>query len=913
MRLSIRDIGHKTAGEKEKKRADGVNFEFASKKLEEGGVKATKDDIINFIQQNPTEIPFSRELLDKIFSLEINENRNKYSKEEAYFIIVGSILTSESLESAKEKISDIGWYVVFLELNAGSLSKEYLSAINLNDPNDIQKLTNSFNSLYSKVQEKKIEVKKSEEKSKSGGYISNVVEHDFGDGWKVIYVPAVGEIEPFPGIINSSYDRILEGNKNGLCLGSSTNFYQNNLEGKIYSVRDPSNNPKVTIRIKNNRLEEAKGKNNNPPEPEGARRAEEWFKTIAGLDYKNNYDFSNFPPFDLEAASIKFREDRNKPYHLKWVSLWYKNGIPELDEDVIRRVSEKDPMIISSGLGKIHKELVEPVVKHFCENFIEGSYTGTTRRDRTNAFFVLFGGLNPLPSDVDHEVFKTYRKLPEMVSAVEKLAEIHPRSFYKLGLQEYPEYRQFSDKPVEIFASDDPKVFLSEFSEKEWARPHLDSAIKSAFEKKPEILLDEKIINKDFVRPYIEKAAEVFAEKNKGKLAINFVNFYKSNEKFRNLPNIKKCINICFQDSLKYPEDIHLAREIFTNLKNDDNFTSFKKNAMIIVLSFPGSIDYHDYDKDTDEIDVSIINENSNLVLEIFSEKSEDSQFISSLPHNFYFENLNELESIKSCIILIGKNLADNSSLEILKKFNNIKGYEELLRFAAKKLIEYNPCRFLDLQGEIEEDIYAEFYDEVAKKCLLRNPVSFIGSRHFYLDNNAEYDYLTLNTKFDYQASEDLLVAIINRSNELKKYEDHFLNFISNNHPRLIALYYDELSEINKFKNYINSGIKNFINSDPDSFIDNYVLHDRVWSYNYLDYAVMRSIEQNPYEFLSNYYDYDWAQEYLEMANEKAMNEPRSIKQSSLFSRNKIISLGKIMLSLGFKREHDMAIDLIKD
>jgi hypothetical protein len=500
-----------------------------------------------------------------------------------------------------------------------------------------------------------------------------------------------------------------------------------------------------------------------------------------------------------------------------------------------------------------------------------------------------------------------------MVSAVKKLAEIYPRSFYKLGLQEYPEYRQFSDKPVETFASDDPKLFLSEFSEKEWAKPHLDLAIKSAFEKKPEILLDEKIIDKDFARPHIEKSAEIFAEKNKGKLAINFVNFYTSNEKFRNLPNIKKYINICFQDSLKYPEDIHLARKIFTNLKNDDNFASFKKNAMVIVLSFPGSIDYRDYDKDTDEIDIGIINENSNLVLEIFSERSEDSQFISSFPHNFYFKNLDKLKSIKSCIILIGKNLADYSSLEILKKFSYVKGYEELLRFAAEKLIEYNPCQFLDLQGEIEEGIYAEFYDEVAKKCLLRNPVSFIGSRHFYLDNNAEYDYLVLNTKFDYQASEDLLVAIINRSKELKKYEDHFLNFISNNHPRLIALYYDELSEINKFKNYIDSGIKNFINSDPNSFIDSYVLYNIDWSYNYLDYAAIKSIEKNPYEFLSNYYDYDWAQEYLEIANEKAMNEPRGIKQSSLILRNKIISLGKIMLSLGFKREHDMVANLIKD
>jgi hypothetical protein len=84
----------------------------------------------------------------------------------------------------------------------------------------------------------------------------NVI-HDFGDGFKIVYVPAFGEMEGYPlteeelktdATKNTSHDRIVEGNKMGVCLGKKMRLYQNNNSGKIYSLRNSANEPCVTIR-----------------------------------------------------------------------------------------------------------------------------------------------------------------------------------------------------------------------------------------------------------------------------------------------------------------------------------------------------------------------------------------------------------------------------------------------------------------------------------------------------------------------------------------------------------------------------------------------------------------------------------------------------------------------------------------
>ena len=84
----------------------------------------------------------------------------------------------------------------------------------------------------------------------------NVI-HDFGDGFKIVYVPAFREMEPYPFTEEelkedpsneTSHDRIVEGNRMGVCLGKKMRLYQTNSSGKIYSLRNSNNDPCVTIR-----------------------------------------------------------------------------------------------------------------------------------------------------------------------------------------------------------------------------------------------------------------------------------------------------------------------------------------------------------------------------------------------------------------------------------------------------------------------------------------------------------------------------------------------------------------------------------------------------------------------------------------------------------------------------------------
>jgi len=89
----------------------------------------------------------------------------------------------------------------------------------------------------------------------------NIVKY-FGDGFKIVYVRAYGEMPKYhlteadltdeDGNVSenkSSHDRIVEGNKMGICLGKKMRFYQDNEDGNIYSLRNSSNEPCVTIRV----------------------------------------------------------------------------------------------------------------------------------------------------------------------------------------------------------------------------------------------------------------------------------------------------------------------------------------------------------------------------------------------------------------------------------------------------------------------------------------------------------------------------------------------------------------------------------------------------------------------------------------------------------------------------------------
>jgi hypothetical protein len=437
MKLSIRDNLVKSAGKEERKRVTGLNFDFAEKKLKETESEPSRDLVQKFITEQAGELPFKSEIIERINSLNIERERARYNKEEAFFVIAGSVLTTNSLEAAKARLEDIEEYVVRLELSAGNILKNFFSGIDINKSEDILKIVESYERFYSEVEREKRRVEDEEKNASSSGYKSNEVVHDFGDGWKVVYVPAAGEMEPYPyGSKNTSYDRILEGNKNGLCLGSSTSYYQDNSQGKIYSVRNPDNEPEVTIRILVNLLQEAKGKSNNPPSVDGASHADKWFKLQEDtLNYKSSFDYKNFPPYTKELANQLWENGRKIDFYTKgWVVSWYKNGLAELDEYTRELIEKKSPLIVWSGLGKKYKELAEPVIEHFANEFIQNN-DGTIFGLNTARFEMYM---------LSHESWKTYKKNPLMVRAVQKLAKFNWGHFLKLGLFKINEYYDIS-------------------------------------------------------------------------------------------------------------------------------------------------------------------------------------------------------------------------------------------------------------------------------------------------------------------------------------------------------------------------------------------------------------------------------------------------------------------------------------
>ena len=459
LKISSRQI-IKEAGPKEKKRAKGINFDHVKNILSQKGGEVSRQDIDTALSDE-NNLAIGEDVLNWIEDLNLDDEAKsgRLSEHESYLLIVGAALTSNSLDEARGKLSKLNTYFITNhEIKSGSFS------LNLSDLSDIEKIKSLFNEKLSMAEE--WERKSSELESQSGSdqYKSNDVVHYFEDGWKVVYVPAVGEIETYKGIANTSHDRILEGNRNGLCLGSELKYYQDNSQGEIYSVRDPENKPTVTIRIENNNLEEAKGKSNSPPTVEGAIHAKEWFETLEGLRYRDNYDFRKFPPTNKEVALKSFLKDKRAPYKDGWVLSWYGNGIPELDKDVLNKIEKNDPIIIQSGLGKKYKELCEPVVRFWCRQYLS---------DFNPA--ILFGTKAGI-----HETYKTYKKLPEMVEAVNNFARRDGDFYFKLGLDRIPEFSSSLTTAFKSYAERYPNSFLTKFADDERVKEFIHIAEERA-------------------------------------------------------------------------------------------------------------------------------------------------------------------------------------------------------------------------------------------------------------------------------------------------------------------------------------------------------------------------------------------------------------------------------------------------
>jgi hypothetical protein len=154
-----------------------------------------------------------------------------------------------------------------------------------------------------------------------------------------------------------------------------------------------------------------------------------------------------------------------------WAPYWYGRGFEKLDKDVEERFSVYDPSVLQFGKLNQFFQKTLPVVNYWCKQYLE--------QNDNLAGETLFGKFY----GPKHEIYKTYRKQNLMKAAVEKLSKEDPKQYFEIGLQEIPEYNEFSTGPANNLIANNAFDFMDKFSEKEWVRPYLGFA-KKAIEKK---------------------------------------------------------------------------------------------------------------------------------------------------------------------------------------------------------------------------------------------------------------------------------------------------------------------------------------------------------------------------------------------------------------------------------------------
>ena len=73
-----------------------------------------------------------------------------------------------------------------------------------------------------------------------------------------------------------------------------------------------------------------------------------------------------------------------------------------------------------------------------------------------------------------------------------------------------------------------------------------------------------------------------------------------------------------------------------------------------------------------------------------------------------------------------------------------------------------------------------------------------------------------------------------------------------------------------------------------------------------MDAAIKSFAIADPYTFLNEYSDYDWAEPYMELANNQILNNSEESTPSTTSSTNfneKLLKLSKILFSFGAEKE----------
>lgn len=441
---------YKTASKIGQKSGNSYNFSHAERKLKESnpGVEPSKEEVLAQILEDPF---FSEEDLGKILNIELSQDHaKKLNKAEKAMLELGAFLTGK-----ERSLSLIGDYMTAEAASPGWVSQRH--PFSLNDMESVKKAFNALDEsqdVWHRRAAQQQQQADAEEGRFGYGYETNEVVYSFADGWKIVYVPAIGEGPNYKGDHSKSHDRTVEGNHMGICLGEKMGYNQNNNDGKIYSLRRPDNKPKVTFNIKENILQEAKGQGNGPPDIPSAKKAKEWLEQIKGLEYKESADYKAFPPTELKAAKSMFAKNPDSPYKGRWAAYWFGQGIPELDADIKRRISKNDFAVLASEIFRKYKELVQPVAKFWTEEWMKKrhNYTGYDPEDE--------------PYVYDNDIFKlnnfwkTYKKEAWMKKAIERLFIIAPELAFTKKMHKHPEFLPWAHEAAEIWAeTEDEDLF----------------------------------------------------------------------------------------------------------------------------------------------------------------------------------------------------------------------------------------------------------------------------------------------------------------------------------------------------------------------------------------------------------------------------------------------------------------------
>jgi len=121
-----------------------------------------------------------------------------------------------------------------------------------------------------------------------GNIIDDKVVYRFGDGWYMVE-------------LDNYNDLATEGNKMNNCSASYWDKVETD-KTRMFSLRDPNNNPHVTIELnRNNDIVQTRGNSNSVPSPKLQQKVDEWYK-----NYKNKENYYKSNEVDINKL--------NRPY-----------------------------------------------------------------------------------------------------------------------------------------------------------------------------------------------------------------------------------------------------------------------------------------------------------------------------------------------------------------------------------------------------------------------------------------------------------------------------------------------------------------------------------------------------------------------------------------------------------------------